>query len=62
MYRAEQVSNQIADLRARIAAIGGRIDREIPENDVSAYKRKRVELPDGTFGYLVVRQAGQAPV
>jgi site-specific DNA recombinase len=53
--RSEQVDNQFADLRARIAAIGGRIDREIPENDVSAYKRKRVELPDGTFGYRVVR-------
>jgi site-specific DNA recombinase len=53
--RSEQVNNQITDLRARVAAIGGRIDREIPENAVSAYKRKRVPLPDGTYGYRVVR-------
>src|SRR6266704_6211901 len=53
--RSEQVDNQLTDLRARVAAIGGRIDREIPENAVSAFKRKRVPLPDGTFGYRVVR-------
>jgi site-specific DNA recombinase len=53
--RAEQVGNQLTDLRSRIAGIGGRIDREVPENDVSAYRRTRVELPDGTFGYRVVR-------
>jgi site-specific DNA recombinase len=53
--REEQVRNQFTDLRARAVAHGGRIDREIPENDVSAYQRKRVELPDGTFGYRVVR-------
>src|ERR1700758_1324739 len=53
--REEQVNNQITDLRARIAAIGGRIDREIPENAVSAFKRKRVQLPDGTYGFRVVR-------
>lgn len=53
--RSEQVGNQFTDLRERVAGIGGRVDREIPENDVSAYRRKRVELPDGTFGYRVVR-------
>jgi site-specific DNA recombinase len=53
--RAEQVGNQFTDLRARVAAIGGRVDREIPENAVSAFKRTRIPLPDGTFGYRVVR-------
>jgi site-specific DNA recombinase len=53
--RAEQVDNQFTDLRGPVAAIGGRIDREVPENAVSAYKRKRVPLPDGTYGYRVVR-------
>ena len=51
----EQVGNQFTDLRERVAGIGGRVDREVPENEVSAYRRKRVELPDGTFGYRVVR-------
>lgn len=53
--RAEQVENQITDLRSRVGSVGGRIDRVVPENDVSAYKRKQVPLPDGTFGYRVVR-------
>jgi hypothetical protein len=53
--RAEQVGNQLADLRARVAAIGGRIDREIPENAGSAFKRNKVPLHDGMDGYRVVR-------
>jgi site-specific DNA recombinase len=53
--RERQIDNQLADLRAQVARIGGRIDREIPENAVSAFKRKRVALPDGTYGYRVVR-------
>lgn len=53
--RERQLDNQLTDLRARVASIGGRIDREIPENAVSAFKRQRVELPDGTYGYRVVR-------
>jgi site-specific DNA recombinase len=53
--RERQLDNQLADLRTRVARIGGRIDREIPENAVSAFKRQRVALPDGTFGYRVVR-------
>lgn len=53
--RERQIDNQLVDLRAQVARIGGRIDREIPENAVSAFKRKRVELPDGTFGYRVAR-------
>jgi len=53
--RERQLDNQLTDLRAHVARIGGRIDREIPENAVSAFKRQRVELPDGTYGYRVVR-------
>ena len=53
--RERQLGNQLTDLRAQVARIGGRIDREIPENAVSAFKRQRVELPDGTYGYRVVR-------
>ncbi len=53
--RERQLDHQLTDLRARVASIGGTIDREIPENAVSAFKRKRVELPDGTYGFRVVR-------
>lgn len=58
--RPEQVKNQLTDLREFVAAVGGRIDREIPENDVSAFKRRRVRLPDGTYGYRVVRPEWEA--
>jgi site-specific DNA recombinase len=34
--RERQIDNQLTDLRAQVARIGGRIDREIPENAVSA--------------------------
>jgi site-specific DNA recombinase len=53
--RERQLDHQLSDLRARVAEIGGRVDREIPENDASAFKRQRVKLPDGTYGYRVVR-------
>jgi site-specific DNA recombinase len=53
--RERQLDHQASDLRARVTEIGGRIDREVLENDSSAFKRRRVELPDGTYGYRVVR-------
>ena len=53
--RERQLGNQLTDLRARVASIGGTVDREIPENAVSAFKRKRVQLPDGTYGFRVVQ-------
>lgn len=53
--RERQLDHQLSDLRARVAEIGGRIAREVPENDSSAFKRRRVQLPDGTYGYRVVR-------
>ena len=46
--RERQLDHQLTDLRARVASIGGTVDREIPENAVSAFKRKCVQLPDGT--------------
>src|SRR5918998_4216341 len=52
---AVQVANQLADLRPFALGIGGRIGREYPENNVSAFKRAKVLLPDGTYGYRVVR-------
>jgi site-specific DNA recombinase len=52
---AVQVASQLADLRPFALGIGGRIGREYPENNVSAFKRVKVVLPDGTYGYRVVR-------
>lgn len=50
-----QVDHQLSDLREFVQNLGGRIDREVPEPNVSAFKRRRVQLPDGTYGYRVVR-------
>lgn len=55
-----QVDYQLSDLRAFVANIGGRIDREVPEPNVSSFKRRRVLLPDGTYGYRVVRPDWEA--
>jgi len=57
--REPQLDHQLTDLRARVASIGGTVDQEIPENAVSAFKRKRVQLPDGTFGFRAPPQVGQ---
>jgi hypothetical protein len=43
-----------------VAGIGGRVDREVPEPNVSSFKRRRVMLPDGTYGYRVVRPDWEA--
>jgi DNA invertase Pin-like site-specific DNA recombinase len=51
----EQVTNQMEDLREHARAVGGRVGREAVENDTSAFKKKRVRLPDGTHAYRVVR-------
>jgi DNA invertase Pin-like site-specific DNA recombinase len=53
--RSRQLDNQLTDLRSFVGGIGGRVDREVPENAVSAFKRQQVRLPDGTHGYQVVR-------
>jgi site-specific DNA recombinase len=52
---AEQVTNQITDLRSFVGQIGGTIGSEYVENDTSAFRKVRVPLPDGTYGYRVVR-------
>ena len=52
---AEQVTNQIADLRSFVGQIGGTIGSEYVENDTSAFRKARVPLPDGTYGFRVVR-------
>lgn len=55
-----QVDYQLSDLRAFVGEIGGRVDREVPEPNVSSFKRRRVMLPDGTYGYRVVRPDWEA--
>ncbi len=55
-----QVDYQLSDLRKFVAGIGGRVDREVPEPNVSSFKRRRVMLPDGTYGYRVVRPDWEA--
>lgn len=55
-----QVDHQLSDLREFVKGIGGRIEREVPEPNVSSFKRKRVQLPDGTFGYRVIRPDWEA--
>lgn len=55
-----QVDHQLSDLRKFVKGIGGRIEREVPEPNVSSFKRKRVRLPDGTYGYRVVRPDWEA--
>ncbi|MBV9728609.1 MAG: recombinase family protein [Pseudonocardiales bacterium] len=52
---AEQVAHQLDEMRPFALGLGGRIGREYPENNVSAFRRVRVALPDGTYGYRVVR-------
>jgi site-specific DNA recombinase len=53
--RPDQISHQFTDLRNLVRGIGGRIYKEVPELAVSSFKKKRVRLQDGTYGYRVVR-------
>jgi hypothetical protein len=39
-FRERQLDHQLTDLRARVVSICGQIDREIPENAVSAFQAK----------------------
>lgn len=52
---AEQVTNQLVDLREFVGGVGGRIGEEFSENDTTAFRKAVVRLPDGTYGYRVVR-------
>lgn len=51
------VDRQEADSRALAERRGWAITEVYPENDTSAFKRRRVELPDGTTALRVVRPA-----
>jgi DNA invertase Pin-like site-specific DNA recombinase len=51
------VDRQEADCRALAERRGWTVTEVYPENDTSAFKRRRVELPDGTTALRVVRPA-----
>src|SRR5258708_5843681 len=52
----EGVARQDDDVRALAERLGWTIGDMITENDVSAFKRKRVRLSDGTEAMRVVRE------
>src|SRR5436309_891726 len=56
---ARRVARQAEDERAFIEASGGVVGPLYEENDTSAYRKKRVRLPDGTLVYRVVRPVWQ---
>ena len=49
------VDDQLADLRKRAAALGWGVGPVIIENDTSAFKRRKVSLPDGRKALRVIR-------
>ncbi|MCE7009034.1 recombinase family protein [Kibdelosporangium philippinense] len=55
-----KVDYQLSDLRKFVQGIGGRVGLEVQEPNVSSFKRQRVLLPDGTYGYRVVRPDWEA--
>jgi site-specific DNA recombinase len=57
--QARGVARQDEDERAFIEAAGGVVGPLYEENDTSAYRKKRVRLPDGTLVYRVVRPMWQ---
>jgi len=52
------MDNQLTDLRAQVARMGGGSTGRFPRMP-SPRKRKRVAVPDGTFGYRVVHRNGE---
>jgi DNA invertase Pin-like site-specific DNA recombinase len=54
-HEAKGVARQDADEVAYINANGGVVGPLYPENDTSAYKKKRIRLPDGMIVYRVIR-------
>lgn len=52
----EGVSNQDVDIRRYADRIGWGIAEIVVDNDVSAFKRRRVRQPDGTVALRVVRE------
>lgn len=49
------VTRQREDVEALAERLGWKVGKIYPENDTSAYKRKRIELPDGRHVWRVVR-------
>lgn len=49
------VGRQEADCRALADRLGWDVGQVFPENDTSAFKRRKVQLPDGTTAMRVVR-------
>lgn len=57
---AKGVAMQEQDERAWVASVGGQVHEPVyEENDTTAYKKKRVKLPDGTVVYRVIRPVWQ---
>lgn len=54
---AKGVGRQEDDGRAHGDRLGWEIAEVVTENDTSAFKRRRVQLPDGTYALRVVRPA-----
>lgn len=54
---AAGVARQEADARALAERLGWSVLKVVPENDTSAYKRKRVLLPSGRYELRVIRPA-----
>ena len=52
---AKGVADQEADARALADRLGWTVGKVVVENDVSAFKRRKVTLPDGTRALRVVR-------
>lgn len=53
------VGRQETDERAWVASVGGIVEQVYSENDTSAFKKKRLRLPDGTVVWRVVRPLWQ---
>jgi site-specific DNA recombinase len=58
-HQARGVARQDEDERAFIEAAGGVVGPLYEENDTSAYRKKRVRLPDGMIVYRVLRPVWQ---
>jgi DNA invertase Pin-like site-specific DNA recombinase len=54
------VDDQAARCRKKAAELGWQVGRVIVENDTSAFKRRKIKLPDGRVGMRVVRPGWRA--
>src|SRR5262245_44243445 len=51
----KEVTRQQEDVEELAERLGWTLGKIYPENDTSAYKRKRIELPDGRMVWRVIR-------